>query len=185
MPIIDITRFSPKKDDVFFFDCNVLMYIFYSNGSYATDLVGAYSSLFTEIIKVKANILMTDVLLSEFVNTYIQTEFRRLAKLNNLQHDKRYFKTVFKFSNEYKEILKELEIIIKNHIIPIFTMTDITFSKFKYNNLFNIPEKFDFNDRYYGHTMSTFNAYIITHDADFSVISQCNIITKNQNLLNV
>ena len=50
-------------------------------------------------------------------------------------------------------------------------MTDITFSKFKYNNLFNIPEKFDFNDRYYGHTMSTFNAYIITHDADFSVIS--------------
>ena len=88
-----------------------------------------------------------------------------------MQHDKRYFKTVFKFSNEYKEILKELEIIIKNHIIPIFTMTDITFSKFKYNNLFNIPEKFDFNDRYYGHTMSTFNAYIITHDADFSVIS--------------
>lgn len=75
---------------------------------------------------------MTDVLLSEFINTYIQTEFHRLATVNGWPHSKRYFKHTFKFTEEYNDILRELKTIITRQIMPVFTMVNIAFSKLKF-----------------------------------------------------
>ena len=183
MSILDINSYTPEKGDKFFLDCNVLMYIFYPNGNYASNIVHDYSLLITKIINAQAEILITDVLLSEFINTYIQTEFHRLATLNHWPHNKYYFKHTFKFSQEYKDILREIKIIITRQLLPIATMADIIFSSFKVETVFNSPETFDFNDRYYGYAMAKNNAYIVTNDADFSDIAQCDIVTRNASLL--
>lgn len=61
-------------------------------------------------------------------------------------------------------------------------MVNVKFSLFTVDTLFDNPETFDFNDRYYGYVMAN-NAYIVTNDADFSDIVQCDIITKNASLL--
>lgn len=183
MSIIDISLHQPQNDYIYFLDCNILMYTFYTNGSYATDLVYDYSLLITKIVNTKSKLIITDVLLSEFINTYIQTEFHRLARLNNWPHTKGYFKKTFKLSNEYEDLLQEIKCIITRQIAPVFTFIDNKFSTINLENMFDNPCTFDFNDRYYGYCMFPLNAYIVTNDADFSDISECNIITKNQALL--
>ncbi len=183
MSIIDIKSHQPQTDNIYFLDCNVLMYTFYTNGSYAADLVYDYSLLITKIINTKSKLILTDVLLSEFINTYIQTEFHRLARLNRWPHTKEYFKKTFKLSTEYEDILQEIKCIITRQMIPVFTLVDDEFSKTSFNNMFDNPSSFDFNDRYYGYCMAPINAYIVTNDSDFSDVTQCNIITKNQALL--
>lgn len=185
MTVINISSHQPKKEDGYFLDCNVLMYIFYTNGSYKQNTIKNYSELITKIINAKAKILLTDVLLSEFINTYIRLEFHRLARVNNWPRDKEYFKRTFRFSKEYKDILRELKIIITRHLAEFALMIDIPFSKFKFDTLFDKPETFDFNDRYYGFMMEKYDAYIVTNDADFSDISQCKIITGNPILLSI
>lgn len=183
MSVINVSSHQPQESDKYFLDCNILMYTFYPNGGYATDLIYDYSLLVTKIINARSQIIITDVLLSEFINTYIQTEFHRLATLNRWPHNKNYFKYTFKLSTEYSDILQEIRCIISRQIMPVFTFIDSKFSTINFENIFDNPNTFDFNDRYYGYCMSPLNAYIVTNDSDFSDVTQCNIITKNQKLL--
>lgn len=184
MPIIDISSHKPSADDIYFLDCNILMYMFYPNGEYRKELVEEYSSTFSEILSKGATLIITDVLISEFVNTYTQIEFHRLANLNGWSHGKKYFKNTFKFTDEYEKLLKEIKLIVLTQIKPCFTMVDTKFSEMDFNDFFSEAETFDFNDRYYGFCMNSYdNAYIISNDADFSSVNECNIITRNADLL--
>lgn len=183
MAIFNVSSYMPNQGERYFLDCNILMYMFYTNGDYAADIVYDYSSLITRIINAKSEIMVTDMLISEFLNTYIQTEFHRLARINNWSHTKNYFKRTFKFSREYQDILHELKLIITHQILPISTSVNVDFKGIKLDTLFDNPTTFDFNDRYYGYAMNLCGAYIVTNDADFSDVSQCNIITRNAALL--
>ena len=51
------------------------------------------------------------------------------------------------------------------------------------DDIFNMPNTFDFNDRYYVKCMKQSGSYIVTNDSDFSVNGECSIITNNQALL--
>ncbi len=116
MAVIDIQTHIPEKGEHYFLDCNVLMYVFYLNGNYASDLVYSYSGLISRIVHSGAEIYVTDLLISEFINTYVQLEFHRLATLNKWPHDKKYFKIVFKNTMEYSDILKELKCILHRQL---------------------------------------------------------------------
>ena len=187
MAIIDIKTHIPQQNGIYFLDCNVLMYMHYTNGSYASTDISDYSKLVTQIIGANAKILMTDVLLSEFINTYIQAEFHRLAQLHRFPTSKRYFKTTFKRTQYYKDTLKELKCIISRQLRPVFEFVDCKFSSFDpdVSAIFDVPETFDFNDRYYNYEMNAHHAFIVTNDADFSKTSGCDIITNNASLLSV
>lgn len=187
MAIIDIRTHVPQSENVYFFDCNVLMYLHYTNGSYEAAAVYNYSRLITQIIGAHAKILITDVLLSEFINTYIQVEFHRLANINGWPHSKHYFKQHFKLSPDYAIILQEIEYIITRQLFPVCELVDCEFSKFgdHVSTVFGHANTFDFNDRYYAYEMSKYHAFIVSNDADFSDISLCDIITNNQSMLAV
>lgn len=185
MAIIDIQKHTPKKGEHYFLDCNVLMYVFYLNGNYACDLVETYSSLISRIIYSGAEIYVTDLLISEFINTYIQLEFHRLAALNKWSHSKEYFKKVFKNTVEYSDILKELKCILQRQLFTISVRIDVKFSEIMLETIFDNPQTFDFNDRYYGLSLGKEEIYIVSNDADFSNVSQCDIVTKNHSLLEI
>ncbi len=184
MAIIDIQTHVPKNGEKYFLDCNVLMYIFYMNGSYGQDIVYSYSDMVSKIINAGAHIYISDMLISEFINTYVQTEFHRLAALNSLPHTKQYFKHTFKRTAEYHDILKEIKCILERQLFPISLRKDVLFSNISFQHIFDNPDTFDFNDRYYGLSFAGDDVYIISNDGDFSDIGQCNIITKNKSLLN-
>lgn len=185
MSIIDIRQHTPKRGEKYFLDCNVLMYLFYTNGSYAQNMIKPYSSLLGQIIRSNAVIYTTDLLISEFVNTYVQTEFHRLAKLNRWSHTKQYFKKTFKLTQEYENILKEIKVILERQLFPISEKKDVEYSKISFEHIFDVPQTFDFNDRYYGLSLQNEDFYIVTHDADFSNVTGCDIITANSQLLSM
>lgn len=185
MAIHDIASYTPEENAKYFIDCNVLMYVFYTNGSYAADLVSDYSQLISQIIDAGATIYVTEMLVSEFTNTYIQCEFHRLARLNGWPRNKTYFKNTFKLTQEYADILKEIKIIINRQLLPFATKINTDFEKFDTEAIYDKPQTFDFNDRYYGVEMKRLGSFIITNDADFSEATGCEIITKNQDLLSV
>lgn len=183
MAVIDLGTHKPAEGDNYFLDCNVLMYMFYPNGSYAADLVYDYSHLISKIIGARADILITDMLISEFVNTYVQVEFHRLATINGWPHSKNYFKNSFKSTTDYSDILKEVKCILERQLFPISRRIDVQFTEMPLEGIFDTPETFDFNDRYYGLSVQGENAYIVTNDADFSNVCGCDIITRNHDLL--
>lgn len=187
MAIIDIKNHVPQSENIYFLDCNILMYLHYPNGSYAATTVYDYSKLMTQIIGAHAKIFISDVLLSEFINTYIQAEFHRLARINGWSHSKQYFKQNFKLSPDYSTVLQEIEYIITRQLFPVCELVDCEFSKFgdKVSTVFGSANTFDFNDRYYAYEMSKYHAFIVSNDADFSNISLCDIITNNQVMLTV
>lgn len=185
MAIIDLSTHVPNAGENYFLDCNVLMYMFYPNGSYAADLVCDYSQLISNIIGAKADILITDMLVSEFINTYVQVEFHRLATINGWSHSKNYFKYTFKFTTEYSDILKEVKCILERQLFPISKRFDVKFTEITLKDIFDKPTTFDFNDRYYGLSVRGENAYIVTNDADFSNVGGCDIITRNHDLLSI
>ncbi len=94
--ILDGVVYKPQQRDRYFLDCNVLMYLLYTNGSYNKSVVSDYASLVSRIINAGAKIYINDVLISEFINTYIRTEFRRLASINHREYDNNYFKFQFR-----------------------------------------------------------------------------------------
>lgn len=183
MIIHDLNSYIPEEGQRYFFDCNVLMYLFYSNGSYACDLIADYSAFLSRIINQKAEIIITDVLVSEFINTYIQTEFHRLAKINHWPSNKRYFKSVFKLSDEYSDILNEIRLILERQLFPISKKENVDFEHISLVNIFDTPATFDFNDRYYDLSMKDKDTFIVTNDADFSDVCACAVITRNTSLL--
>ena len=69
--------------------------------------------------------------------------------------------------------------------MPISVKFNGDFTNFDLNSIFYSHQTFDFNDRYYGTQAKENDFFIITHDADFSNINNCNIniITMNKKLL--
>lgn len=183
MSVIDIETFNPSDGSEYLLDCNVLMYLFYQNGSYLKDTVEKYSIFLTQIYNSDAKIILTDMVISEFTNTYIQMEFQRLAKINGWPSDKAYFKNTFKTTNEYEDILKEIKIIIERQLMPVSIKVNTDFVGFDIASAFAPYATFDFNDRFYSYAMKKRGAYIVTNDADFADLSGCNVITCNQVLL--
>lgn len=183
MKIVDVSTHNPSRDNIYFLDCNVLMYVFYPNGAYASNLVSEYSQLISKILGAGANIIVTDMLISEFINTYIQLEFHRLANLNGWPHNKAYFKQTFKYSQDYKDLLREIKCILDRQLFPMSKKIDVKFSEIAMDNIFDNPCTFDFNDRYYGLSIFNMNSYIVTNDADFLNVCGSEIITKNSRLL--
>ena len=70
--IIDANAVKLKSTDKLLFDCNVLMYIFYTYGGYSQNQISIYKSLFTDAINNDCEMYIPSIEISEFINTYIK-----------------------------------------------------------------------------------------------------------------
>ncbi len=181
----DIAIFNPLEDDLFILDCNVLMYVFYTYGGYRNKLMKPYKAFFNKIAVKNESILITSVLLSEFINSYIRNEYKRYLRENNYKPDQFDFKKDYKPTNEYADTIKEISDIIINQLLAlpsvILCKDDIT--KKDIPGMFLNENTFDFNDRYYGELARHRKCYIVTNDIDFKNIDNIKIVTANNQML--
>ena len=71
-----------------------------------------------------------------------------------------------------------------NQILKIFHKLDDIFSEIDITSIYDKPNEFDFNDRYYLKLAEKEGIKIITNDADFySDLGDVEVITANRNLL--
>lgn len=181
----DITLFSPLEDDLFILDCNVLMYVFYTYGGYKNKLMKPYKTFFNKIAVKSQSVLITSVLLSEFINSYIKNEYIRYLRENNLRTDQFNFKRDYKPTSEYKETIKEISDIIINQLLalPSVVLCDNDILGLNIKDMFLNENTFDFNDRYYGELARNKDCYIVTNDSDFMSINNIKIVTANKYML--
>ncbi|MCI8805984.1 MAG: PIN domain-containing protein [Clostridiales bacterium] len=181
--IIDIQSYEPQESDCFLLDCNVLFYINYPNGDYRRDLITIYSNFFSAALSKKSKFYITDIMLSEFINTYIQIEFKKYCENHEMKKNKNKFKKIFRQSDHYQEILNDISIILNTDIFSTHKKLNLNFSDIPLDNLFSNPNNFDFNDIYYCKIANKYNIKIITHDVDFKENNETTILTANRRLL--
>lgn len=181
--INDANSYIPDKSDRLFFDCNTLMYIYYTFGGYKTDDITTYSRIFTTAIKKGADIIIPSIFLSEFANTYIQNEYKRYLLSNKLKRSSFKFKRDYKPTADYATAVQDIKNIILNQLLPVSKKIDDPFTMLDISHIFDKESIYDFNDRYYGLLARHYNFKIVTNDADFKNISGIEIITRNPFLL--
>lgn len=176
---ISLSNFSPSSKDIFLFDTNILIHLFYPTMS--TAYMVKYESLYADVLKQKSSLLLPAIQLSEFINRCIRFQFDLYKKINSESLD---FKKDYRNTNDYHESMEGILNIVKQDILPHFTSIDDKFESMKPDSLLLYGFSYDFNDALLVQIAEQYNAAIVTHDSDFANYpTSKHIITDNRQLL--
>lgn len=182
--IIDASKVTFSEKDKILFDCNVLMYLFYTYGGYSKPLIRCYTALFNSAIQSNSMIFIPSIEVSEFINTYCRQEYHRYLRQESKSASTFDFKHDYRATQDYKDVINEIRSIVNNQFLKIFRKLDDIFSGIDITAIYDKPDEFDFNDRYYLKLAEKEGIKIVTNDADFySDLSDVEIITTNRKLL--
>ncbi len=127
--IIDAHTVKLKSTDKLLFDCNVLMYIFYTYGGYSPNQISVYKTLFKEAIKENCEMYIPSIEISEFVNTYVRNEYTRYLRRKNLTDPYLILSMIIELKKDYINTISDIKNIINNQILPLFNKLNDDFSQ--------------------------------------------------------
>jgi predicted nucleic acid-binding protein len=163
--ITHIKNHNPTSTDNYFFDCNVWMHLMGIIGNVNPNKQNAYSGLLKRIQHVRASIFINSLILSEYCNLYLRTEFskwRNEQPRRSAPYDfKRDFTKTAYYSGCVECLINSLERIYK---LTHFCSDNLT--RFSIDKLHANLSLCDFNDSYYLHLCETDNYKFVTDDAD-------------------
>lgn len=162
--VISLKKYQPQSTDRFFFDANVWLYIFCPIGNYKQSLVASYTSFFQNIIKTRATILTSSLILSEVINRWLKLEFPQGVKKN-------------RDTKKYAQIIQTIEYNINGKILKNSQRIEDHFSKINIDEVLLKLKKADFNDSYYSQLSFLENFKIVTNDRDFKAFPSLYILT--------
>ncbi len=178
MSNLHASLYVPKEEDIFLFDTNILIYIFYPvMNSFSTK---TYVTLYTQALKNKCTLVLPAIQLSEFINRCIRFQFElyRDTQDKNAIID---FKKDYRSTDDYRESMNSILDIVKNDIFPNFTLVDDQFCSIDSDSILKYGFSYDFNDAFLVQIANQNDAYIVTHDADFgNYHTKLPIITDNR-----
>lgn len=170
--VIDITNYSPKSLDIFFFDNSVWMYLFCPLGSYNINKQKHYSSFLRSIESSKSTIFISSLVISEFANRYLRMDFERW-KIETGKANANYKKDYIGIER-YKDTIKEIMQSI-NYIMMFCQKSHDNFNAIELKKVFQHLSEIDFNDSYYIELATLGNWKIVTDDFDFVKYSNHNL----------
>lgn len=174
-----ISSISPKQEDIFILDTNILIKILYPAMN-DTKIV-PYENLYAKLLSVKSKLLISSVQISEFINRCIRFQFALYTDSNNENLD---FKKDYRSTDDYKNSMTAILDIINSDIIPNYIFIDDGFSKMQNDKIFRYGFSYDFNDSLLLEIASQNHAMLITDDRDFAnYVSDVKIVTNNKALL--
>jgi len=162
--VIDISRYSPKNSDLFLFDTSVWMRLFCPLGGYHEEEQKAFSLFLKKIQSSKSSIFITSLVLCEFANAYLRSDFKLWQKREgrfNANYKKEFVGTI-----RYKKTVVIITSVVKN-ILSICRKESDNFNVLEINKILNHFQSIDFNDSYYLELSSKSKFKIVTADYDF------------------
>ena len=163
LKIIDISDYTPKFTDTFFFDNNIWMFLFCPIGSHNQRKQSIYSAFLDVLIQRRATILVNSLVISEFTNASLRLDYNLWNRETGVNHD---FKKDYVGSDRYSETVDEIKAALNN----IFKLSQRVPDDFNAINISAIQghlENIDFNDSYYIEQAAMKNWIIVTDDRDF------------------
>jgi len=162
--IHEIKSYTPKALDVFFFDANVWIYIFFPRQNFQRQYQIAYSDFFSKIRSRNLPIYINALILSELSNAYMNDAYM-VWKSNQSDQSKINKKNDFRPSAEYKKALLEIKTIIET-ILKIAIRSSDEFNSISMVDVLNEHASKEFNDSYYVVFAKHKKIKIVTHDSD-------------------
>lgn len=179
MSTTDIQSFKPTKQHKFIIDTNVLIKLLYPAMTGRNTM--PYENLYQSIIKSEAEIIISSIQISEFVNRCIRFQFNLWAGDNISSLD---FKSDFRETCDYRESMQAILEIIKTDILSVSSCIDDGFSKMNPDTIYQFGFSYDFNDSLVAEIARLNNAILVTDDKDFAnYSSNIKIVTANKSLL--
>ncbi|TAF33482.1 MAG: type II toxin-antitoxin system VapC family toxin [Cytophagales bacterium] len=155
-----------------FFDANILIYLFWPTGQY--NFEQNYARVFSNLLRQGNNLFVDFLVISEVINRVVRIEHQ---KLNPTQK----FKD-FRNSQDGKDALDDIYIIVKNDILNRFNVVGKAFNKQEIESYLAVDE-LDFVDKATV-TLCKENALVLlTNDKDFKN-ADLDILTGNPSILN-
>lgn len=160
------------KDRAVFLDANILIYLFWPTGQHHFEK--NYARVFKSLLNQKNKMLVDFLIISEVINRVIRIEHQ---KINPNQK----FKD-FRNSQEGKEALNDIYLIVKNDILNRFDVVGKVFTKRDIEDKLMIDE-LDFVDKATVDLCKEYNLVLLTNDKDFKNAG-LDILTGNPSILN-
>ncbi|MFH0893513.1 MAG: PIN domain-containing protein [Bacteroidota bacterium] len=175
--VFDINKYSPAFNENLFFDNNVWVYLFCPFSNYKKEKQTAYAEFVKNAIRQKSAIFVNSIVLSEFCNYWLRTEFNIWKRSQTGNKD---FKKDFTPTNEYHAAVEDVKIAL-NKILQIADKNNDDFNAISFDNVMSEFGNCDFNDSYYLELARIKKWKIVTEDADFFKNNSLNIdvITAN------
>lgn len=165
----DFTQLAERN---IFVDANVLIYLFWPTGQHSFE--DNYARVFRNILRQGNNLFVDYLVISEVINRVVRIEHQ---KINPTQK----FKD-FRNSQDGKDVLEDIFIIVKNDILNRFNVVGKSFDK-KEIESFLIVDELDFVDKATVTICFENNLVLLTNDRDFKN-SGLDILTGNSRILN-
>jgi len=173
--IYNVEEYIPTKEDLFFFDNNIWIFLFCPLGEHQYYRQKIYSSFLKKILDVGALVFINDLVLSEFSNTYFRLDFNYWKKeqKGNYTYKKDYVGTP-----RYQKIASDIHYAIDD-ILDVATHSNLSINELGLDDVLSNIEYIDFNDSFYLEQAKKGHWKIVTDDKDFQkVSSQVSIITR-------
>jgi predicted nucleic acid-binding protein len=160
-----------------FFDANVLLYLF-GSAPYPQWAVNAYSSLFSQCLKMGNTLCLDVFVLSEFVNRFLRIEYENYLKAQKMDKNQINFKH-FRSINEGIQATQDVEEVVKGRILKQFKIIGKLFDEADIASISLAGT--DFNDALIVKTCEKHECVLVTNDADFRS-ANIDILSANQKL---
>lgn len=170
--LVDITNYTPKSSDIFFFDNNIWMYIYTPLVNYNKYKQKHYSSFLQSITSSRSTIFISSMILSEFSNRNLRMDFE-LWKDETENYSAEFKKDYFP-TKRYKETVEEIKSYI-NQIMKNCIKTSDNFNAIELKDVLAHFSHIDFNDSYILELAKIDKLKIVTDDDDFSKYTNHNL----------
>lgn len=177
---VSISSISPKQEDIFMLDTNILIKILYP--AMNDRKIAPYENLYAKLLSAKSKLLISSIQISEFINRCIRFQFALYT--DSVGNEKLDFKKDYRSTDDYKNSMTAILDIINSDIVPNYIFIDDGFSKMQNEKIFRYGFSYDFNDSLLLEIASQNHAMLVTDDRDFAnYTSDVKIVTNNKALL--
>ena len=176
--IIDIKSHTPKKNEKFFLDANIWMYLYCPLADSNKRIVAGYSAFFEKMIQANSPIYTSSGIISEFVNRYLKLDHN----LNKKEYP--HYKRDYRGSSCYTDTFKTVKAAVSDKILKWGTRLSDGFEHLNVEDIIHQAEATDFNDSLFSNMLKTTDIAVLTDDRDFYHLkSNHNIYTGNPKLI--
>ncbi len=175
MAIINVSDYTVKPTETFFFDTNVWIYLYAPVSEFDKEKQYEYSSLLEEIISRNAQIVINNLVIAEISNVLVRNRYKKYLEKNTTTINyKAFWRT-----SECKDVIEEIKIIIKSILeTPNIQQIPDSFNSINLEtSLYTYYGTLDYNDAFIIHLCKTQNYMLVSTDKDFDRIEDFNYLS--------
>ena len=155
-----------------FFDANVLIYLFWPTGQHSFEQ--NYARVFRNLLRQGNNLFVDFLVTSEVINRILRNEHQRINPSQKFKD--------FRNSEDGKDALEDIYIIVKNDILARFKVVAKAFNSQEIESFLSVDD-LDFVDKATVTLCEENNFVLLTNDKDFRDCG-LDMLTGNPHILN-